>query len=188
MLNKVACIDNGSPLPLPSFPIYPDDMSGGLQASPISPHSISSNPSSRDSSPNRDLSLSISCLRPPIFIHSSGKKYGFTLQTIRVYIGNSDVYTIHHMVSVRSPQKLALAFTGLKIWVQGHELTAFLSFVVLSIYIILPQYEAWRIRKLLRWGEPVVLFHQAVQLMSMNFPWSRILPLFFLRSWIDFGD
>uniref|UniRef100_A0AAR2KQW7 non-specific serine/threonine protein kinase n=1 Tax=Pygocentrus nattereri TaxID=42514 RepID=A0AAR2KQW7_PYGNA len=72
---------------------------GGLQPSPISPHSISSNPSSRDSSPNRDLSLSISCLRPPIFIHSSGKKYGFTLQTIRVYMGNSDIYTIHHMVS-----------------------------------------------------------------------------------------
>ncbi|KAM9461719.1 microtubule-associated serine/threonine-protein kinase 3 isoform 2-T2 [Clarias gariepinus] len=82
-----------------SLIITPDDTSGGLQASPISPHSISSNPSSRDSSPNRDLSLSFSCLRPPIFIHSSGKKFGFTLQTIRVYIGNSDVYTIHHMVS-----------------------------------------------------------------------------------------
>uniref|UniRef100_A0A8B9KR90 non-specific serine/threonine protein kinase n=1 Tax=Astyanax mexicanus TaxID=7994 RepID=A0A8B9KR90_ASTMX len=82
-----------------SFPDYPEDSSGGLQPSPISPHSISSNPSSRDSSPNRDLSLSISCLRPPIFIHSSGKKYGFTLQTIRVYMGNSDIYTIHHMVS-----------------------------------------------------------------------------------------
>ncbi|KAK1805693.1 hypothetical protein P4O66_001958 [Electrophorus voltai] len=76
-----------------------DDMSGALQPSPISPASISSNPSSRESSPNRDLSLSISCLRPPILIHSSGKKYGFTLQTIRVYMGNSDVYTIHHMVS-----------------------------------------------------------------------------------------
>ncbi|XP_062869567.1 microtubule-associated serine/threonine-protein kinase 3 isoform X2 [Trichomycterus rosablanca] len=82
-----------------SLIITPDDMSGGLQASPISPHSVSSNPSSRDSSPNRDLSLSLTSLRPPIFIHSSGKKYGFTLQTIRVYMGNSDVYTIHHMVS-----------------------------------------------------------------------------------------
>uniref|UniRef100_W5LHI4 non-specific serine/threonine protein kinase n=1 Tax=Astyanax mexicanus TaxID=7994 RepID=W5LHI4_ASTMX len=82
-----------------SLIITPEDSSGGLQPSPISPHSISSNPSSRDSSPNRDLSLSISCLRPPIFIHSSGKKYGFTLQTIRVYMGNSDIYTIHHMVS-----------------------------------------------------------------------------------------
>ncbi|XP_072517232.1 microtubule-associated serine/threonine-protein kinase 3 isoform X3 [Salminus brasiliensis] len=88
-----------STLSLIITPDYPDDSSGGLQPSPISPHSISSNPSSRDSSPNRDLSLSISCLRPPIFIHSSGKKYGFTLQTIRVYLGNSDIYTIHHMVS-----------------------------------------------------------------------------------------
>ncbi|XP_007240235.2 microtubule-associated serine/threonine-protein kinase 3 isoform X5 [Astyanax mexicanus] len=88
-----------STLSLIITPDYPEDSSGGLQPSPISPHSISSNPSSRDSSPNRDLSLSISCLRPPIFIHSSGKKYGFTLQTIRVYMGNSDIYTIHHMVS-----------------------------------------------------------------------------------------
>uniref|UniRef100_A0A8C1LTS5 non-specific serine/threonine protein kinase n=1 Tax=Cyprinus carpio TaxID=7962 RepID=A0A8C1LTS5_CYPCA len=70
-----------------------------LQAHSISPRSFSSNPSSRDSSPNRDLSLSISRLRPPIIIHSSGKKYGFTLQTIRVYMGTSDIYTIHHMVS-----------------------------------------------------------------------------------------
>uniref|UniRef100_A0A671NGL8 non-specific serine/threonine protein kinase n=1 Tax=Sinocyclocheilus anshuiensis TaxID=1608454 RepID=A0A671NGL8_9TELE len=72
---------------------------GSLQARSISPRSFSSNPSSRDSSPNRDLSLSISRLRPPIIIHSSGKKYGFTLQTIRVYMGTSDIYTIHHMVS-----------------------------------------------------------------------------------------
>uniref|UniRef100_A0A8C1GWA4 non-specific serine/threonine protein kinase n=1 Tax=Cyprinus carpio TaxID=7962 RepID=A0A8C1GWA4_CYPCA len=77
----------------------PDDGSGSLQARSISPRSFSSNPSSRDSSPNRDLSLSISRLRPPIIIHSSGKKYGFTLQTIRVYMGTSDIYTIHHMVS-----------------------------------------------------------------------------------------
>uniref|UniRef100_A0A671PM64 non-specific serine/threonine protein kinase n=1 Tax=Sinocyclocheilus anshuiensis TaxID=1608454 RepID=A0A671PM64_9TELE len=82
-----------------SLIITPDDGSGSLQAHSISPRSFSSNPSSRDSSPNRDLSLSISRLRPPIIIHSSGKKYGFTLQTIRVYMGNSDIYTIHHMVS-----------------------------------------------------------------------------------------
>uniref|UniRef100_A0A9J8ARG7 non-specific serine/threonine protein kinase n=1 Tax=Cyprinus carpio carpio TaxID=630221 RepID=A0A9J8ARG7_CYPCA len=82
-----------------SLIITPDDGSGSLQARSISPRSFSSNPSSRDSSPNRDLSLSISRLRPPIIIHSSGKKYGFTLQTIRVYMGTSDIYTIHHMVS-----------------------------------------------------------------------------------------
>uniref|UniRef100_A0A8C1LW94 non-specific serine/threonine protein kinase n=1 Tax=Cyprinus carpio TaxID=7962 RepID=A0A8C1LW94_CYPCA len=82
-----------------SLIITPDDGSVSLQAHSISPRSFSSNPSSRDSSPNRDLSLSISRLRPPIIIHSSGKKYGFTLQTIRVYMGTSDIYTIHHMVS-----------------------------------------------------------------------------------------
>ncbi|KAI1891846.1 hypothetical protein AGOR_G00147940 [Albula goreensis] len=66
-----------------SLIITADDMAGGVQTSPISPHSLSSNPSSRDSSPSRDLSLSISSLRPPIIIHSSGK---------------NDVYTVHHMV------------------------------------------------------------------------------------------
>lgn len=77
-----------------------DDSPSGLQTSPISPRSLSSNPSSRDSSPNRDLSISPASLRPPIVIHTSGKKYGFTLQAIRVYMGDSDVYTVHHMVSV----------------------------------------------------------------------------------------
>lgn len=78
-------------------------MPGGLQPSPISSRSLSSNHSSRDSSPSRDLSLSLRSLRPPIIIHSSGKKYGFTMQAIRVYMGDSDVYTVHHMVSVSAP-------------------------------------------------------------------------------------
>ncbi|XP_056143660.1 microtubule-associated serine/threonine-protein kinase 1-like [Lampris incognitus] len=67
-------------------------------ASPMSPRSISSNPSSRDSSPSRDYSPSVSVLRSPITIHRSGKKYGFTLRAIRVYMGDSDVYSVHHMV------------------------------------------------------------------------------------------
>lgn len=79
-----------------------DDSPSGLQPSPISPRSLSSNPSSRDSSPNRDFSFSTASLKPPIIIHTSGKKYGFTLQAIRVYMGDSDVYTVHHMVSVGS--------------------------------------------------------------------------------------
>lgn len=82
-----------------SLIITSDDTPGGLQPSPISPRSLSSNPSSRDSSPSRDLSLSPGSIRPPIIIHTSGKKYGFTLQAIRVYMGDSDVYTVHHMVS-----------------------------------------------------------------------------------------
>ncbi|KAJ1169726.1 hypothetical protein NDU88_001617 [Pleurodeles waltl] len=67
-------------------------------ASPMSPRSISSNPSSRDSSPSRDFSPAISNLKPPIVIHRAGKKYGFTLRAIRVYMGDSDIYTVHHMV------------------------------------------------------------------------------------------
>uniref|UniRef100_A0A3Q1IU32 non-specific serine/threonine protein kinase n=1 Tax=Anabas testudineus TaxID=64144 RepID=A0A3Q1IU32_ANATE len=77
----------------------PYDSPSCLQPSPISPRSLSSNPSSRDSSPSRDLSLSPASVGPPIVIHTSGKKYGFTVQAIRVYMGDSDVYTVHHMVS-----------------------------------------------------------------------------------------
>ncbi|XP_067294003.1 microtubule-associated serine/threonine-protein kinase 1 isoform X5 [Pseudorasbora parva] len=67
-------------------------------ASPISPYSLSSDPSSRDSSPSRDSSLSGVISRQPIIIHSSGKKFGFTLRAIRVYACDSDVYTVYHMV------------------------------------------------------------------------------------------
>ncbi|XP_032992832.1 microtubule-associated serine/threonine-protein kinase 3 [Lacerta agilis] len=81
-----------------SLIIGADDFGGAALVSPISPRSLSSNPSSRDSSPSRDPLLGVSGLRPPIVIHSSGKKYGFTLRAIRVYMGDSDVYAVHHMV------------------------------------------------------------------------------------------
>uniref|UniRef100_A0A3B3SDH7 non-specific serine/threonine protein kinase n=1 Tax=Paramormyrops kingsleyae TaxID=1676925 RepID=A0A3B3SDH7_9TELE len=74
-------------------------------ASPMSPRSLSSNPSSRDSSPSRDYSPAVSMLRSPITIHRSGKKYGFTLRAIRVYMGDSDVYSVHHIVWVRVRQE-----------------------------------------------------------------------------------
>ncbi|XP_057717452.1 microtubule-associated serine/threonine-protein kinase 1-like isoform X1 [Corythoichthys intestinalis] len=67
-------------------------------ASPMSPRSLSSNPSSRDSSPSRDYCPVVNIMHSPITIHRSGKKYGFTLRAIRVYIGDSDVYSVHHMV------------------------------------------------------------------------------------------
>ncbi|XP_054835835.1 microtubule-associated serine/threonine-protein kinase 2 [Eublepharis macularius] len=67
-------------------------------ASPMSPHSLSSNPSSRDSSPSREFSPAVINPKPPIIIHRAGKKYGFTLRAIRVYMGNSDIYTVHHVV------------------------------------------------------------------------------------------
>ncbi|XP_053719576.1 microtubule-associated serine/threonine-protein kinase 3 isoform X5 [Synchiropus splendidus] len=77
----------------------PTDMFGASPlASPISPYSLSSDPSSRDSSPSRDSSLFSCGTRQPIVIHSCGKKFGFTLRAIRVYACDSDVYTVYHMV------------------------------------------------------------------------------------------
>ncbi|XP_067087274.1 microtubule-associated serine/threonine-protein kinase 1-like [Osmerus mordax] len=67
-------------------------------ASPMSPLSVLSPPSSRDGSPSRDCSPRVSSLRPPITIHRRGKKYGFTLRAIRVYLGDSDIYSLQHMV------------------------------------------------------------------------------------------
>ncbi|XP_042365404.1 microtubule-associated serine/threonine-protein kinase 3 isoform X2 [Plectropomus leopardus] len=67
-------------------------------ASPLSPYSLSSDPSSRDSSPSRDSSLCTTNPRQPIVIHSSGKKFGFTLRAIRVYACDGDIYTVYHMV------------------------------------------------------------------------------------------
>uniref|UniRef100_A0A9J7YHL0 non-specific serine/threonine protein kinase n=1 Tax=Cyprinus carpio carpio TaxID=630221 RepID=A0A9J7YHL0_CYPCA len=82
-------------------PLFPPDVFGvSPLASPISPYSLSSDPSSRDSSPSRDSSLSGVICRQPIIIHSSGKKFGFTLRAIRVYACDSDVYTVYHMVWV----------------------------------------------------------------------------------------
>ncbi|XP_074473349.1 microtubule-associated serine/threonine-protein kinase 1 isoform X3 [Sebastes fasciatus] len=67
-------------------------------ASPLSPYSLSSDPSSRDSSPSRDSSLCTANPRHPVVIHSSGKKFGFTLRAIRVYSCDGDIYTVYHMV------------------------------------------------------------------------------------------
>uniref|UniRef100_A0A8C9WE58 non-specific serine/threonine protein kinase n=1 Tax=Scleropages formosus TaxID=113540 RepID=A0A8C9WE58_SCLFO len=79
--------------------IIPSDSHGTSPlASPMSPRSLSSNPSSRDSSPSRDCCPTVSVPRSPITIHRSGKKYGFTLRAIRVYMGDSDVYSVHHII------------------------------------------------------------------------------------------
>uniref|UniRef100_A0A3P8U078 non-specific serine/threonine protein kinase n=1 Tax=Amphiprion percula TaxID=161767 RepID=A0A3P8U078_AMPPE len=94
-LNKV--IKSASATTL-SLMIPADHYGASPLASPMSPHSLSSNPSSRDSSPSRDLSPAVSSIKPAIVIHRVGKKYGFTLRAIRVYMGDSDIYTVHHMV------------------------------------------------------------------------------------------
>uniref|UniRef100_A0A8C2XF09 non-specific serine/threonine protein kinase n=1 Tax=Cyclopterus lumpus TaxID=8103 RepID=A0A8C2XF09_CYCLU len=94
-LNKVIKSASATTLSL----MIPADHHGASPlASPMSPHSLSSNPSSRDSSPSRDLSPAVNSVKPAIVIQRVGKKYGFTLRAIRVYMGDSDIYTVHHMV------------------------------------------------------------------------------------------
>uniref|UniRef100_A0A665W523 non-specific serine/threonine protein kinase n=1 Tax=Echeneis naucrates TaxID=173247 RepID=A0A665W523_ECHNA len=86
---------------MPRFAISSEEEAGQSLSDrkhPMSPHSLSSNPSSRDSSPSRDLSPAVNSIKPAIVIHRAGKKYGFTLRAIRVYMGDSDIYTVHHMV------------------------------------------------------------------------------------------
>ena len=82
--------------------LVPDIFGVSPLASPISPYSLSSDPSSRDSSPSRDSSLGVINPRHPIIIHSSGKKFGFTLRAIPVYACDRDVYTVYHTVWVRT--------------------------------------------------------------------------------------
>ncbi|KAG7271982.1 hypothetical protein CRUP_001542 [Coryphaenoides rupestris] len=95
--------------------MIPSDHHGASPlASPMSPHSLSSNPSSRDSSPSRDMSPAVGSLKPAIIIHRAGKKYGFTLRAIPVYMGDTDVYTVHHMVWVSpSPTRTTLCCSPL---------------------------------------------------------------------------
>lgn len=58
-----------------------------------------SSTSSRDTSPNRDITNCLtSQLKPPIIIRRGPRGFGFTLRAIRVYFGDTDVYTLHHLV------------------------------------------------------------------------------------------
>ena len=63
-----------------------------------SPGGSSSTASSRDTSPCRELSPVISSLKPPVILRRGPRGFGFTLRAIRVYLGDSDFYTVHHLV------------------------------------------------------------------------------------------
>jgi len=41
-------------------------------------------------------------LKPSVVIRRGPRGYGFTLRAIRVYYGDSEFYTLHHLVVVRS--------------------------------------------------------------------------------------
>ncbi|XP_022235702.1 microtubule-associated serine/threonine-protein kinase 2-like [Limulus polyphemus] len=58
-----------------------------------------SSTSSRDTSPNRETSPLVPQLKPPIIIRRGPHGFGFTARAIRVYFGDSDVYTLQHLVS-----------------------------------------------------------------------------------------
>ncbi|XP_046356906.2 microtubule-associated serine/threonine-protein kinase 3-like isoform X5 [Haliotis rufescens] len=64
-----------------------------------SPGGSGSSTSSRDGSPNRDSSPIARSLKPPVVVKRGARGFGFNFQSIRVYIGNTDVYTIQHIVT-----------------------------------------------------------------------------------------
>ncbi|XP_023931930.1 microtubule-associated serine/threonine-protein kinase 3-like isoform X3 [Lingula anatina] len=66
-----------------------------LVSQPISSPGSSS---SRDASPSRDMLPVIGPLRPAFIIRRSPRGYGFTPKAIRVYHGDTDIYTLHHLV------------------------------------------------------------------------------------------
>lgn len=47
-------------------------------------------------------SPSAGLLKPSVVIRRGPRGYGFTLRAIRVYYGESEYYTLHHLVVVRS--------------------------------------------------------------------------------------
>merc|ERR1719398_88433 len=58
----------------------------------------SSTASSRDASPCRDMSPLINSLKPPIIVRRGLRGFGFTMRAIRVYFGDTDFFTVHHLV------------------------------------------------------------------------------------------
>ena len=88
------------------FFLYVSDINGLFFAdffTEFSPQPISSpgsSTSSRDASPSRDLSPVIGQLRPSISVKRGARGFGFTLRAIRVYLGDTDYYTLHHLVVV----------------------------------------------------------------------------------------
>ena len=47
---------------------------------------------------HRDLSPLINTLNAPIIVRRGPKGFGFTIRAIRVYYGDTDFYTVHHLV------------------------------------------------------------------------------------------
>ncbi|KAF0300684.1 Microtubule-associated serine/threonine-protein kinase 4 [Amphibalanus amphitrite] len=65
---------------------------------PVQSPGGSSTASSRDASPCRELSPLLNNLKPPVILRRGARGFGFTIRAIRVYLGDSDYYTVHHLV------------------------------------------------------------------------------------------
>jgi microtubule-associated serine/threonine kinase len=65
---------------------------------PVQSPGGSSTCSSRDTSPCRELSPLVTSLKPPVILTRGPRGFGFTVHTIRVYYGDSDFYTMQHLV------------------------------------------------------------------------------------------
>lgn len=73
------------------------DLSSGMHSGVLGSPGGSST-SSRDTSPSREMSPLVAQLKPPIIIQRGPRGFGFTIRAIRVYYGDSDVYTVQHLV------------------------------------------------------------------------------------------
>ncbi len=64
--------------------------------------SPASSTSSRDTSPNRreEMSPVITQLKPPVVLRRGNRGFGFTVRAIRVYLGESEYYTLQHIITV----------------------------------------------------------------------------------------
>ena len=78
-----------------------------IKSPPGSPRSQSPSRSPRSRRKAKTLSLN---LRPPIIIEKGPRGYGFTLQAIRVYFGDTNYYKVHHLVSVSNHATCLFAF------------------------------------------------------------------------------
>ena len=90
-----------------------------MMPQPIQSPGGSSTASSRDTSPSREISPLVNSLKPPIIIRRGPQGFGFTIRAIRVYYGDSDYYTVHHLVMVGTEEGLGwhLASTWISICV-----------------------------------------------------------------------
>ena len=79
-----------------------------VRSPPGSPRSLT--PPRSPGSRRRAKTLSLS-LRPPIIIEKGPRGYGFTLQAIRVYFGDTNYYRVHHLVSVSYPHLFVFIYT-----------------------------------------------------------------------------